>query len=153
MSEIISFRVSDERYDDLEELAAAMGCESVGGVVQELIAEKEGAYQSAIEIARLRVDLARALSLEDELIGEAEQIGDGSLPPVTEVARMETLFSDMTVGFVEAVGPASAVGEPDEQGADEEEEDDWPDRERTDGSETNEEAVEAGEMDTELFDE
>jgi hypothetical protein len=109
MSEIISFRVSDEQYDELEELVEAEELESVGRAAKALMEESVEGYSQAMEVARLRVDLARALALEEELIGAAGTAGTGELPGVGEVAKMETLFSDTSVDFFEPVGPAAAI--------------------------------------------
>jgi predicted DNA-binding protein len=116
MSEIISFRVSDEQYEELEELVEAEELESVGRAAKALMEESIEGYSQAMEVARLRVDLARALGLEDELIGAAGNTGAGNLPGMGEVAEMETLFSDTSVDFFEPVGPAAAISREGDDG-------------------------------------
>jgi predicted transcriptional regulator len=151
MSEVISFRVDDDVAAFLEQLAESEDLGSPGAAARALVREGRSDYRSALEIARLRVELARALSLEDELIGEASAASEGALPSAEAVAQGATLFSDTTVELFEPLGPAQVVATSEAQEAGDEG-DEGPDRPGGEHVETEaDEASGSGDLDGELF--
>jgi hypothetical protein len=104
MSEVIAFRVPEELHDRFTELVEVEEERSESAVARSLFVAGMEDLSTAAELARLRLDLARALGAEEELMGALEVPEDG-LPEPSELARCETALSAGSIAGLSLSGP------------------------------------------------